>query len=90
MKRVNIKIYGRVQGVFFRYNTKKVADKLGLKGCVENNPDSTVEVIAEGDDEALNKLINWCRKGPIGAKVENIEVKEETYKKEFKDFSVIY
>jgi len=90
MKKVNIKIYGRVQGVFFRYNTKKVADKLSVKGWVKNNSDGTVELIAEGDDKSVDCLVNWCRKGPIGAKVDKVNVKEAKYKKEFKDFSIVY
>lgn len=90
MRRVNLKIYGRVQGVFFRHNTKKLADRLNVKGWVRNNPDDTVEMIAEGDDEAIDSLIRWCKKGPLGAKVDRVDVKEEKYKKEFKDFSIIY
>jgi len=90
MKRVNLKIYGRVQGVFFRHNTKKLADKLNLKGWVRNNPDDSVEIVAEGGDEAIDRLIRWCRKGPIGAKVEKIQIKENDFKDEFNDFSIIY
>jgi len=90
MKKVNIKIYGRVQGVFFRHNTKKVADKLSVRGWIRNQLDGSVEIIAEGDDKSVDGLINWCRKGPIGAKVENIEVKEVKYKKEFDSFSIVY
>jgi len=90
MRRVHIIVYGRVQGVFFRHNTKKIADKLNLKGWVRNNPDDTVEIVAEGNDDATDKFLNWCRKGPIGAKVETIEIKEGNFKKEFKEFSIIY
>jgi acylphosphatase len=90
MKRVNIKIYGRVQGVFFRHNTKKVADRLNLNGWVKNQPTGSVESVAEGDDEAINKFIEWCREGPIGSKVDKIIVKDEKYKNEFKDFCIVY
>lgn len=90
MRRVHVRIYGRVQGVFFRHNTKKIADKLDVKGWVRNNPNDTVEIVAEGNDDAIEKLLNWCRKGPIGAKVDRIEVKEEKYRTEFKEFSIIY
>jgi acylphosphatase len=90
MKKVNIKIYGRVQGVFFRHNTKKVADKLNVKGWVKNNSDGTVEAVIEGDKKDVDRLINWCRKGPIGSKVEKIEVKEVRYRKEFDNFSIAY
>jgi len=90
MRRVHLIVHGRVQGVFFRRNTKKIADKLNLKGWVRNNPDNSVEIIAEGSDEAVNKLLNWCRKGPIGAKVEKVALNKEKYKNEFKDFSIVY
>lgn len=90
MKRVNIKIYGEVQGVFFRHNTKKIADKLGIKGWVRNCPDETVQVIAEGNNDKIRVLINWCRRGPIGSKVRKVEVIEKEYRDEFKDFSIIY
>jgi acylphosphatase len=90
MRRVHLIVYGRVQGVFFRHNTKKIADKLNLKGWVRNNPDDTVEIVAEGNDDAIDKLINWCRKGPIGAKVEKVEIKENGFRNEFKNFSIVY
>ncbi len=90
MRRAHLIIHGRVHGVFFRHNTKKIADKLDVKGWVRNNPNDTVEITAEGNDDAIEKLLNWCRKGPIGAKVNRVEVKEEKYKNEFKDFSIIY
>lgn len=90
MKRIRAIICGRVQGVFFRHNTKKVADKLSVKGWVRNNPDNSVEIVAEGSDDTIDKLIEWCRKGPIGAKVDKLDIKEEKPKNEFKNFSIIY
>lgn len=90
MRRVQIIVYGRVQRVFFRHNTKKIADKLGVKGWVRNNPGDTVEIVAEGNDDAIDKLLNWCRKGPIGAKVEKVGIKESDFKNEFTNFSIIY
>ena len=89
MRRIHVSIYGRVQGVFFRYNTKKIADKLGLKGWVRNTGDS-VEVVAEGSDVSVERLIEWCRKGPIGSRVDRVEIKEDKYRKEFREFSIIY
>lgn len=90
MRRIHVIVHGRVQGVFFRYNTKKIADKLDVKGWVRNNPNDTVEIVAEGGEGAIDKLLNWCRKGPIGAKVDRVEIKEEKYQKEFRDFSIVY
>lgn len=88
-KRVRVRVNGRVQGVFFRRNTEKTARKLGLTGWVRNVDDS-VEVIAEGDEEKLLELIAWCRKGPMIAKVESIEVEDEKYTGEFSDFTIAY
>lgn len=90
MKRVKVKIFGSVQGIFFRANTKDLAYKLGVKGWVRNAPEGSVEVLFEGEDQAVDKIVNWCRKGPIGARVERVETKEEKYKGEFQKFSIIY
>lgn len=90
MRRVHLLVYGRVQGVFFRHNTKKIADKLNVKGWVKNNLDNTVEITAEGMDDAIDKFLNWCKKGPIGAKVEKVKLKECKVKNEFNNFSIIY
>lgn len=90
MKRINVIISGNVQGVFFRANTKDRADKLGLKGYVRNLPDGSVEAVFEGKESDIKKILEFCRKGPPGAKVENVEVKEETYKGEFDSFEIRY
>lgn len=90
MRRVHIIVYGRVQSVFFRHNTKKIADRLDLKGWVKNNSDGTVEVVAEGNDKDIGILIKWCEKGPIGAKVEKVEIKRGEFKGEFSDFSIVH
>ena len=90
MRRVRLIVKGRVQGVFFRYNTRKMAERLGLKGWVKNKIDGTVEILAEGSDDKINDLIGWCKKGPIGSRVETVGIKTEKYKGEFKDFSIVY
>ena len=76
MKHLNITIYGKVQGVFFRAATKAVADQLGVKGFVKNRDDGSVYVEAEGDDFSLNSFIEFCHEGPEKAKVEKVEVTE--------------
>ncbi|MEM5777265.1 MAG: acylphosphatase [Candidatus Aenigmatarchaeota archaeon] len=89
MKRIHAYISGRVQGVNFRWNTKLMADKLGIKGWVKNLPDGRVEIVAEGDDERIDIFLKYVKKGPLLAKVEKIELKEEVYKNEFKKFLII-
>lgn len=88
--RCHIFVSGRVQGVFFRSNTKKVACSLGLKGWVRNTEDGKVEVIAEGEEEKLKKLIEWLHKGPSLAKVEKVSIEWQKFKGEFNDFKIKY
>ncbi len=66
-------VRGRVQGVFYRASTQKVAQGLGLHGGVSNLPDGSVEVIAWGEHDALEKLREWLREGPPLARVEAVE-----------------
>ncbi len=90
MRQTNLKIYGKVQGVFFRYLAKKQADELGLVGWVKNADDGTVEVLAEGEENALGQLKHWCEHGPELAKVEKVdENTKEIEKKSFVDFRII-
>lgn len=86
--RVHLRIDGRVQGVFFRASTMDQAMRLGLKGWVRNCPDGSVEVVAEGERKKINDLVGWCRQGPPGARVHNVAVQWEDYKKEFPDFRI--
>ncbi|NOX44437.1 MAG: acylphosphatase [Caldiserica bacterium] len=89
-RRVHITVSGRVQGVFFRANTQEVAQRLGLSGYVRNLPDGRVEVVAEGAEEALRKLIEWCHEGPPLARVERVEVRWENPTGEFSGFHIRY
>lgn len=88
--RVHLFISGRVQGVFFRENSRRKAEKLEVNGWVKNLDDSRVEIILEGDEEEVKKIIRWTKKGPIFAKVDKVEIEEEEYKDEFKDFKIKY
>jgi len=90
MKRVHIIVSGRVQGVFFRSNTRETASNLGLRGYARNLYNGDVEVVAEGNEEKLNKLIEFCKKGPESAHVTNIKIKYEKATNEFSDFEVRY
>lgn len=86
--RVHLKVCGRVQGVYFRASTVEQARRLGLSGWVMNCTDSSVEVLAEGEIEQLEKLINWCRNGPPGAQVKEVRAQWETAKEEFQSFYI--
>ena len=89
-QRIHIIIKGDVQGVFFRSETKKHADALNIKGWVRNNSDNSLEIIAEGEEENLKQLLNFCHKGPSSSQVIKIKIEKEEYKKEFDEFSVKY
>ncbi len=86
LKRLYARVYGYVQGVGFRYFVRLHAKRLGIKGYAKNMPDGTVEVVAEGYEESLNKLLEALKKGPALAEVEKVEYKFEEYKGEFSDF----
>lgn len=88
--RVHVYVSGRVQGVFYRQNAKRVADSLGLKGWVRNLDDGRVEAIIEGPEEAVMKMVDWMRRGPALAHVERIQVSREIYTGEFQDFRIRY
>ncbi len=89
-KSVHVYISGRVQGVSFRYNTRRKANSLGVKGWVRNLSDGRVECRFEGSEQAVESMIEFCREGPRLAKVTDFEVEEEEYKGQFSDFSVRY
>jgi acylphosphatase len=75
-RRVEILVSGRVQGVYFRMFTQNKAKHLGIKGCARNLPDGRVEIIAEADHNSIEKLIKWCHKGPVTARVDHVEITE--------------
>lgn len=89
MKHLNIIVEGQVQGVFFRQYTYQKAKELGIQGFVRNEPDSTVYIEAEGDNEALDQLIEWCKTGSPSAQVTNVSIKQDDMK-DFKDFNISY
>jgi acylphosphatase len=80
-KHVDITIWGRVQGVFFRASAKEKADALGISGFVKNESDGSVYLEAEGDELAVKKMIDWCQDGPTGARVEKLEVNDGEVRK---------
>ncbi len=86
--RVHIFVSGRVQGVFFRENTRKRAKKLGITGWVRNIPDGRVEAVFEGEKSKVEELINRTKKGSLIARVDGVEVILEEYKEEFDNFEI--
>lgn len=77
MIRRRIVVSGRVQGVFFRDTCRRVAAEHGVSGSARNLPDGRVEVIVEGSPEAVEAVVAWCRHGPAGATVTDVEVNQE-------------
>lgn len=76
MKTVEIKVYGKVQGVWFRASTKEQAEKYGLNGYVMNMEDGSVLAIVSGETEAVDRLVEWCHSGPSQARVSELKVRE--------------
>ena len=77
MKRALVRVRGRVQGVGFRYAAVSRARSLDVAGWVRNTSDGSVEAAFEGDDERVESMVAWCRRGPAGADVERVEVEWE-------------
>ena len=78
MTRRRVRVHGHVQGVFFRETTRRLAERHGVAGWVRNNRDGTVEAVFEGEPEAVERLVDFCRSGPRGASVVRVEVFDET------------
>lgn len=87
---LNAKVFGRVQGVWFRGTTQKMAEQLGLTGWVRNEPDGTVQVLAEGPKPAVEKLVEWLHEGPIYAKVTEVKYRINQGLRRFHNFTIKY
>jgi len=88
--RAHVFVSGRVHGVFFRSEIEYEAVKRNVWGWVRNLPDGRVEAVFEGDKEAVEELVDFCRTGPRGARVSKVEVRWEDYTGEFKGFRIRY
>ena len=77
MIRRRVVVHGLVQGVFFRDTLRRLAQSRGVGGWVRNNHDGTVEAVLEGELDSVERLVDFCRRGPRGARVDRIEVVEE-------------
>jgi acylphosphatase len=86
--RAQIRIRGRVQGVYYRASMVQEAQKAGLAGWVRNCEDGAVEAVAEGSRPAIESLLAWCRQGPPGARVDSVDVSWEAAAGNFSGFTV--
>ena len=87
-KQIVLKIFGKVQGVFFRDSSRKKAKELNLFGCVRNKPDGTVEIVAEWEEGKLQEFIRWCKGHPGYSKVEKMDVEWRESAGNFGSFAV--
>ena len=77
MIRRRVVVHGHVQGVFFRETTRRRAQSAGIAGWIANRLDGTVEAVFEGDRDAVERLVDYCREGPRGARVDWLDVVAE-------------
>ncbi len=89
-KRVRVLIDGRVQGVCFRMETRRAAEERGVEGWVRNLPNGKVEAVFEGEDAKVQSMLQWCETGPPLARVNRVEVENETPADEFEGFRIAY
>jgi len=88
--KVHVLISGKVQGVWFRANTKNKAEQLNINGWVKNTFDGNVEALFEGEKNAINEMIKWCYEGPPLAKVKNVLVKSQSKAGGLDEFVIKY
>jgi acylphosphatase len=89
LKQVHLRVFGRVQGVFFRASTQREAKRLGLTGWVRSRNDSSVEVMAEGEETGIKDLIAWAQHGPSAARVDRVDVRWRSFAGDFFDFRIV-
>jgi acylphosphatase len=88
-KRIQLIVRGRVQGVYFRAATQREARRLGITGWVKNRPDGGVEILAEGDEDAIKELGSWANHGPSAARVDSVDIRWRGYTGEFYEFQIV-
>ena len=88
--RAHVIISGRVQGVFFRVETQRAAQRSGVLGWVRNRPDGTVEAVFEGSQESVDAILQWCQEGSNLAIVENVDVSWQDFTGELSRFDITY
>jgi acylphosphatase len=88
--RAHVIIEGRVQGVFFRHHAQKKAVELGVAGWVKNRWDGSVEAVFEGEKGSVERMVQWCHRGPAEARVSKVTVTPEDPLEEFDHFTIAY
>ena len=88
LKRIQVAVHGRVQGVFFRATAQREARQNGLTGWVKNRRDGAVEMVVEGEEDAVKDFLAWAQQGPSTARVDKVETKWRSYTGEFSDFRI--
>jgi acylphosphatase len=88
--RIHVFISGKVQGVFFRSSIRRMALSLNVLGWTKNLKDGRVEAVFEGDKREVNKMIEFCRKGPRGSRVTELDIKEEQSSDTLDEFRIYY
>ena len=88
MKHYKIKITGRVQGIGLRFSAMQIAYRFDVKGYVQNLKDGSVYIEAEGEEENIDRFLQWCRTGPLGARIANTDFTEGEVKN-FKSFDIV-
>ncbi len=87
MPTYHLTISGKVQGVFYRASAKQIASKTGITGWIKNTKEGNVEAMVSGTEDQLQPFLAWCKQGPSGARVLNVQImpEQETH---FNDFSI--
>lgn len=88
LKKVKAIVSGSVQGVGFRMSTQSKARQIGVRGYVRNLANGDVEIVAAGEAERVDKLLQWTKSGPSSAVVNNLQVASITDDMEFEDFEI--
>lgn len=87
--RVRVFIAGKVQNVGFRNATRARAERFSVSGFVKNLPNGGIEALFQGEAKAVDRMLEFCKMGPLGAKVTEVKIQWEEYKDEYKDFKVV-
>ena len=88
IKTLHIIVSGKVQGVYFRVSCVDIAQKIGIGGWVRNLPDSRVEIMASGSFSKMDEFLKWSYQGPVGARVDNVDIEEKSFQA-FEKFAIL-